>query len=977
MKEYWTDKELQEYWRLSSCEMDLLKNKKDFNRLGVAVSLKYYQYMFIHLRINTDVSKLIVQYIALQLQLDHELFYQYDLHGRTAKRDREEIKEYIGITYNISTATEILRKHLVEDVIPSGNYDIDYLTAISYDYLRKNKAKLPKVESLGRIIKSSIFEFEKHLFNTISQNIDSETRETLVQIIETEEGDTNSLTLKELKEDFGAATVNSILQETKKYRILKNIKLPTGILESYTPKLLDKYCNRVENEHPAEIKLHPEDIKFAYLVIYIFLRRSTILDNILDSTVRIISKFTKKAENYTDKEIIERVKKVRSKEKILFSIATASLKNRQSIIEDVIFPAAGGETILQNIVSEKDPEYNSYGRVVQRRMRSSYSHHYRRIAKEVYDLIDFKTDTPDSMLLMSAVKIIKAYRAGSLYFPKKVSIPVSGVVLPGWENFVAEDSALGRIKKINYELAVLCAIREKLRYREIWAEGAYKYRNPGKDLPHDFGSNPGKYFDLLNMAENPDEFISNLKYDLDRHLAQLNRNIPGNKKVKILKRDDGWICLSPSKKQKDPINIEKIKKEIKSRWPSIELLDVLKETDLRTGFSHAFKNTGSKDILSKKELQKRLILSIYAYGTNTGMKRVISGSPDVEYNELRHVKTHFLTKSNMRNAIAEIVNSVFKLRDISIWGDATTYCGSDSKKFGIWDQNLIAEWHARYRGRGVMIYWHVEKNSVCIYSQLKTCSSSEVASMMTGVLNHCTDMNIKGNYVDSHGQSEIGFAFSHMLNFDLLPRLKSIHSQKLYLVDKGDYRKLGNLQPVLRRAINWELIRKNYKDIVKYASALKTGTADAESVLKIFTRENAKHPVYKALSELGKAVKTIFLCRYLRSEKLRIEINEGLNVVENWNSANDFIFYGRSGEISTNKRNEQELSMLCLHLLQISLVYINTLLIQRIIYKNKLQPMLTRADKRALNPLIFEHVNPYGLFILNMNERLPIEEIAA
>jgi len=216
-----------------------------------------------------------------------------------------------------------------------------------------------------------------------------------------------------------------------------------------------------------------------------------------------------------------------------------------------------------------------------------------------------------------------------------------------------------------------------------------------------------------------------------------------------------------------------------------------------------------------------------------------------------------------------------------------------------------------------------------------------------------------------------------MLNFDLLPRLKSIHSQKLYLVDKGDYRKLGNLQPVLRRAINWELIRKNYKDIVKYASALKTGTADAESVLKIFTRENAKHPVYKALSELGKAVKTIFLCRYLRSEKLRIEINEGLNVVENWNSANDFIFYGRSGEISTNKRNEQELSMLCLHLLQISLVYINTLLIQRIIYKNKLQPMLTRADKRALNPLIFEHVNPYGLFILNMNERLPIEEIAA
>nr|WP_280940443.1 Tn3 family transposase [Agrobacterium deltaense] len=29
-----------------------------------------------------------------------------------------------------------------------------------------------------------------------------------------------------------------------------------------------------------------------------------------------------------------------------------------------------------------------------------------------------------------------------------------------------------------------------------------------------------------------------------------------------------------------------------------------------------------------------------------------------------------------------------------------------------------------------MIYWHVEKRAVCVYSQLKRCSSSEVASMI-------------------------------------------------------------------------------------------------------------------------------------------------------------------------------------------------------------------------------------------------------
>ena len=103
-------------------------------------------------------------------------------------------------------------------------------------------------------------------------------------------------------------------------------------------------------------------------------------------------------------------------------------------------------------------------------------------------------------------------------------------------------------------------------------------------------------------------------------------------------------------------------------------------------------------------------------------------------------------------------------------------------------------------------------------------------------MRHCTSAEIQKNYVDTHGASEVAFAFCHLLGFRLLPRLKNIASQKLSRPEVGNPEDYQNLQPILTKPINWELIRNQYDEMVKYATALRLGTTDTEAILQRFRR---------------------------------------------------------------------------------------------------------------------------------------------
>jgi TnpA family transposase len=930
--------------------------------------------------VNDDViSPELIQFISNQLNINTELT-KIDWENRTSERFRQEIRDFLGYKKATLADSEKLISWLIESVLIDAP-TIPQAFERAGQFFRDNKLESFTPRELDRYVRSAAQQFEKLFFSKIYSTLSARTISIIDCILINDIGNTDdedisetlNIKLRHLKKDIPAAKLKNVSAEINKIDRIRQAELPNAIFKNFSRKLMQKYYLRIMAELPSNIVNHDPETRYSTMAIFCYIRSQILLDNLAEMLTQLIHKIKTKAEAVLTKEILAEVKCVNGKFDILYTLSNTAATKPNGVIGQEIYPLISQET-LQNLSIELRNKGKWYQTKVKNKMRSLYSHAHRKIILTLLDVFDFRTNQSEFNELLNAIKFIMEHKdIDDKYYPNSVLVPINEVVPTEWLSMVKDEN--NKIDRMNYEVSVLEELRRQLRCKSIWIEGAYRFRNPDEDTPKDFNDKRDHYYQMLNLPLNPDDFINSLKTSLDQHLEELNENIPTNGKVKILDKHGGRIKLSPSEAQPEPINLKSLQQEINRRWSTINLIDILKESDLRIDFTKQFHTVGSRESINKAELRKRLLLCLYAIGSNAGLKRISAANADANDADLRYIKRRYIQVQSVRAAIVDVVNKIIEIRDPKIWGEATTGVACDSTQISSWDQNLMTEWHTRYRGHGVMIYWHVDKNAACIYSQLKTCSSSEVGAMMQGILRHATKMELKKGYVDTHGQSNVGFGFSHLLHFDLLPRLKNLNRQKLYFSSTKDKNKYPNLMPILKEAINWDLIRENYDEVVKYVAALKTGTAEADVIIKRFSKDNYNHPVYKALTEIGHAVKTIFLCRNLSSEELRIEIHESLNVVERLNSIMGFIFYGKLGEISTNKKDDQELAVVCLHLLQVCMVYINTLIIQEVLSDPKWMNKLTTEDKRALTPLIHAHINPYGLFPLDLAQRLIIESV--
>jgi TnpA family transposase len=957
--------EIKDFWHSIPGSNDGLNQKKGAAKFVYLTLLHY----FYHNHKFTDFHSLPSELIAYGLEHFSNTVTMSDIatlfdNERQLSRYKSEIRSYFN--YRLFEAKDI---HLIREnfsVLFSRNMNQDALIESLHKEFDKQKIEYLYTDNVKNLINRLQHEEEKEAFSQINVLLTEENKNYIDNYILS--SDDFDGVCQFLRQDSGSTTRENVRLEIKRLEILNELSLNKfNFIQKINSKQRSLYKRRFLTDTPTRSKRREDISRYALAIIFCYQRYQECIDNLVEHLLYFVHKI-KKISDSKAKKLQGEVGKRMGDLDLLYQLAEINRDYPQDIIEEAVYPEISQATIDQLIKTRafaKNLKKTLHDSVIKR-----YSHSYRSNIFKILECLDIHSENTH---FLNALKFIQQHHTNKLkYYPISENVLVDNVLSKQEQKYIFEIDEFGKQKilKKEYECVVLKLLRRKLRHKEVWVSSSYKYRDPSEDLPKDFEQRREEYCAMLNMPVSDQNFINNVKADMTKNIQLLDDGFIENEYVNIVKRKGKtWIVLTPFEKAKEPKVIQSLKEAVLEKWGVIDLLDILKEVDLRENFTQCFTTAGNRTILDGETIRKRLLYSIFSIGTNTGFKRTAGASKSaVTFEELRHIRNFFLNKDDLREAINTIINAIFKIRNPKIWRSVSTACAADSTQFGCFSQNLLSEWSPRHYKSGVMIYWHVNDQYICVYSQLKTCTSSEVASMLQGIINQETDMDIESQYVDSNGKSELGFALSYLMNFDLLPRYKTIGKQKLYLPSED--LSVKHIKAITTRCIDWKIIEDQYDEIIKHAVALKLGMATADTIIRKFARSNYQHPTYKAFIELGRAIKTSFLCRYLHSVEFRQQINAGLNVVENWNSANDFVYYGKGGEISSNGRDDQEISMLSLHLLQTCISYVNTLLIEDILHDEFWKIRLTEEDYRALTALFYAHINPYGTFDLDLTKRL-------
>lgn len=471
------------------------------------------------------------------------------------------------------------------------------------------------------------------------------------------------------------------------------------------------------------------------------------------------------------------------------------------------------------------------------------------------------------------------------------------------------------------------------------------------------------YTRQVGLPEDGATFVADLKAQLQQLALATDKDFPKNDSFSW--GPTGLVIHKPATEAPPP-GLDALDKEINDRLGQHKVLDMLVETERWLDLHKLFGPLSGYE--SKLDDPRgRFVATLFCYGLNMGASQTARSLKGLSRKQIAWLNLRHATEERLDKAIVKTINAYNRFLLPRFWGTGKAVA-ADGTKWSMYERNLLSEYHIRYGGYGGIGDYHVSDTYIALFSHFIPCGVYEAVYILDGLIKNKSDIQPDTVHGDTQAQSAPVFGLAHLLGIELMPRIRNIKDLVFFRPDRETkYKHIDRLFSG-RETINWSLIERHYTDMLRVGISIKAGTITPSTLLRRLGSENRKNKLYFAFRELGRAIRTMFLLRYISDPKMRRTINAATNKCEEFNNFAQWVFFGNEGVITENLRHEQRKVMKFNHLVANMIILNNVHCMSQILSDLKREGKfeINESTIAALSPYRTIHINRYGEYIIDL-----------
>jgi TnpA family transposase len=519
--------------------------------------------------------------------------------------------------------------------------------------------------------------------------------------------------------------------------------------------------------------------------------------------------------------------------------------------------------------------------------------------------------------------------------------------------------ASGKPNRRLWEIATLAALRDRLRSGDIWAEGGRSFRPLAAQLmPAAIFEARKKANDLrLGVPNNAAAWLAQKRQEVDFRLKELAfraraGTLPGVRLV------DGMLTVSPPRAAK-PKSADAVKWLCLERIPQINITDLLAEVNAWTGFSDSFTHLRTGDRI---QVTPALLAAILGDATNLGAKRMADASTGLSERQIAWARLFHIRPETYKAALAVIINAHLAHPHASLWGAGRT-SSSDGQFFRAVARGARrTEVNAHYGGDpGAKFYTWVSDQHGHFHILPMGATEDEAPYVLDGLYGHESRLDIEEHFVDTGGANDHLFGAFAIVGKRFAPRLRDIKSWRLHAFNgAGDY---PAIEHHFGDRIDAACVSEGWDDALRIGASIEDRSVTPSTVLKKIAALPKSNLLSRALREIGRIERTLFMIEWYSNPALRDRCRGGLNKGESGNKLTRAVFFHERGEIRDGSFESQAFRASGLNLVVSAIILWNTVYLSLVVESLRAEGRdVPDHLLRHVSPQIWEHINLTGIY---------------